>query len=54
MPTSGDGSAVRREQDYRHVIIHEVDCGTVDGIEARAIVESGEIIEPLRAASSAG
>src|SRR4029078_5021998 len=27
---------------------HEIDCGTVDGIEARAIVESGEIIEPLR------
>ena len=27
---------------------HEHDCGTVDGIEARAIVESGEIIEPLR------
>ncbi len=30
------------------VIIHEIDCGTMDGIEARAIVESGEIIEPLR------
>jgi DNA-directed RNA polymerase subunit beta' len=30
------------------VIIHELDCGTVDGIEARAIVESGEVIEPLR------
>src|SRR5207247_8654812 len=30
------------------VIIHEHDCGTLDGIEARAIVESGEIIEPLR------
>jgi DNA-directed RNA polymerase subunit beta' len=25
-----------------------MDCGTMDGIEARAIVESGEIIEPLR------
>src|SRR5439155_1289195 len=30
------------------VIIHEIDCGTMDGIDARAIVESGEIIEPLR------
>ncbi len=30
------------------VIISEHDCGTLDGIEARAIVESGEIIEPLR------
>src|SRR6185295_10494635 len=28
--------------------IHEIDCGTMDGIEAKAIVESGEIIEPLR------
>src|SRR5207247_617259 len=27
---------------------HEHDCGTVDGIESRAIVESGEVIEPLR------
>ncbi|MCU1223078.1 MAG: DNA-directed polymerase, beta subunit, partial [Edaphobacter sp.] len=25
-----------------------LDCGTLDGIESRAIVESGEIIEPLR------
>ena len=30
------------------VIITEADCGTLDGIEAKAIVESGEIIEPLR------
>src|SRR6185436_17044570 len=30
------------------VIVDELDCVTVDGIEARAIVESGEIIEPLR------
>ncbi len=30
------------------VIITEHDCGTIDGIEARAIIESGEIIEPLR------
>src|SRR5258705_5150737 len=28
--------------------IRHHDCGTVDGIEARAIVESGEVIEPLR------
>src|SRR5205807_6622044 len=30
------------------VIIHRQDCGPVDGIQARAIGESGEIIEPLR------
>ena len=30
------------------VIVSDHDCGTLDGIEARAIVESGEVIEPLR------
>jgi DNA-directed RNA polymerase subunit beta' len=30
------------------VIISQDDCGTLDGIDAKAIVESGEIIEPLR------
>ena len=30
------------------VIISEHDCGTVDGIEIRPIIESGEVIEPLR------
>src|SRR4029077_10401078 len=29
-------------------IISEHDCGTVDGIEIRPIIESGEVIEPLR------
>ena len=30
------------------VIISEHDCGTVDGIDIRPIIESGEVIEPLR------
>ena len=30
------------------MIISEHDCGTVDGIEIRPIIESGEVIEPLR------
>ena len=30
------------------MIISESDCGTVDGIFVGSIVESGEIIEPLR------
>ena len=30
------------------VIINEADCGTTDGIYVEPIVESGEIIEPLR------
>ncbi len=34
-----------RRQD---VIISEHDCGTVDGIDIRPIIESGEVIEPLR------
>ena len=30
------------------MIISEHDCGTVDGIDIRPIIESGEVIEPLR------
>src|SRR5207248_6869282 len=47
--TADSGYLTRRLVDVaQDVIIHEPDCGTLDGIEARAIVESGEIIEPLR------
>ena len=49
LKTADSGYLTRRLVDVaQDVIIHEVDCGTVDGIEARAIVESGEVIEPLR------
>src|SRR5438094_1110180 len=49
LKTANSGYLPRRLVDVaQDVIIHERDCGTVDGIEARAIVESGEIIEPLR------
>ena len=49
LKTADSGYLTRRLVDVaQDVIIHEHDCGTVDGIEARAIVESGEIIEPLR------
>jgi DNA-directed RNA polymerase subunit beta' len=49
LKTADSGYLTRRLVDVaQDVIIHEYDCGTVDGIEARAIVESGEIIEPLR------
>src|ERR1700687_1206624 len=49
LKTADSGYLTRRLVDVaQDVIIHEDDCGTVDGIEARAIVESGEIIEPLR------
>jgi len=49
LKTADSGYLTRRLVDVaQDVIISEPDCGTLDGIEARAIVESGEIIEPLR------
>src|SRR5216117_3438295 len=49
LKTADSGYLTRRLVDVaQDVIIHEDDCGTMDGIEARAIVESGEVIEPLR------
>ncbi|MEQ1868571.1 MAG: DNA-directed RNA polymerase subunit beta' [Vicinamibacterales bacterium] len=49
LKTADSGYLTRRLVDVaQDVIIHEIDCGTVDGIEARAIIESGEVIEPLR------
>jgi DNA-directed RNA polymerase subunit beta' len=49
LKTADSGYLTRRLVDVaQDVIISEQDCGTLDGIEARAIVEGGEIIEPLR------
>ena len=49
LKTADSGYLTRRLVDVaQDVIVSEGDCGTMDGIEARAIVESGEIIEPLR------
>ena len=49
LKTADSGYLTRRLVDVaQDVIISEVDCGTPDGIESEAIVESGEIIEPLR------
>ncbi len=49
LKTADSGYLTRRLVDVaQDVIIHEPDCGTMDGIEARPIVEAGEIIEPLR------
>ena len=49
LKTADSGYLTRRLVDVaQDVIISEIDCGSLDGIEARAIVESGEIIEPLR------
>jgi DNA-directed RNA polymerase subunit beta' len=49
LKTADSGYLTRRLVDVaQDVIVSDRDCGTLDGIEARAIVESGEIIEPLR------
>ena len=49
LKTADSGYLTRRLVDVaQDVIISQIDCGSLDGIEARAIVESGEIIEPLR------
>ena len=49
LKTADSGYLTRRLVDVaQDVIISEEDCRTMDGIEATAIVDSGEIIEPLR------
>jgi DNA-directed RNA polymerase subunit beta' len=49
LKTADSGYLTRRLVDVaQDVIVSERDCGSLDGIDARAIVESGEIIEPLR------
>src|SRR4030095_10418914 len=48
LKTADSGYLTRRLVDVaQDVIIHEIDCGTMDGIEARAIIESGQAIAPL-------
>jgi DNA-directed RNA polymerase subunit beta' len=49
LKTADSGYLTRRLCDVaQDVIITEDDCGTTDGIYVEPIVESGEIIEPLR------
>ena len=49
LKTADSGYLTRRLVDVaQDVIISEPDCGTLDGIEAQAIIEGGETIEPLR------
>src|SRR5438105_3233335 len=49
LKTADSGYLTRRLVDVaQDVIISEKDCGTLDGIYVGSIVESGEIIEPLR------
>ena len=49
LKTADSGYLTRRLVDVsQDVIISDYDCGTVDGIDIRPIIESGEVIEPLR------
>ena len=49
LKTADSGYLTRRLVDVaQDVIITETDCGTTDGIDVEALVESGEIREPLR------
>ncbi len=49
LKTADSGYLTRRLVDVaQDVIINEEDCATLDGITVTAIVEGGEILEPLR------
>ncbi len=49
LKTADSGYLTRRLVDVsQDVIISDHDCGTVEGIDIRPIIESGEVIEPLR------
>ena len=49
LKTADSGYLTRRLVDVaQDVIVTEADCGTTDGIYVESIIESGEIIEPLR------
>src|SRR5207247_6628604 len=49
LKTADSGYLTRRLCDVaQDVIVSEMDCGTGDGIYVEPIIESGEIIEPLR------
>ncbi len=49
LKTADSGYLTRRLVDVaQDVIVSERDCGTADGIFVEPIIESGEIIEPLR------
>jgi DNA-directed RNA polymerase subunit beta' len=48
LKTANSGYLTRRLVDVaQDAIVTELDCGTLDGMEVMALVEAGEIIEPL-------
>lgn len=49
LKTANSGYLTRRLVDVaQDVVIGEIDCGTMDGIEVTSLVEGGEIIESMR------
>ena len=53
LKTADSGYLTRRLCDVaQDVIVTEDDCGTSDGISVEPIIESAEIIEPLRGPAS--
>ena len=49
LKTADSGYLTRRLVDVsQDVIVSEPDCGTIDGIYVTAIMEGGDILEPLR------
>jgi len=49
LKTANSGYLTRRLVDVaQDVVITEVDCGTMNGITMTAIVEGGDVVEPLR------
>jgi len=49
LKTADSGYLTRRLVDVaQDVIVSELDCGTIDGITVAAIMEGGDILEPLR------
>ncbi len=48
LKTANSGYLTRRLVDVaQDIIIHEDDCGTMRGLEVTALVEAGEVIQPL-------
>ena len=48
LKTANSGYLTRRLVDVaQDAVIREYDCGTLDGIDIEALVEAGEVIEPL-------
>ncbi len=49
LKTANSGYLTRRLVDVaQDVVIKEWDCGTLEGIEVKALAEGGEIVQPLR------